>query len=174
MPDSRQSEPLDFGPGDQPIQSVPPNTPATSPVYNLTLSARKVPSPTDPTKEFVELYYSGDPQVMPEATDGLLDMRIPPGGCRIVLTLDPDIQWKFAQANEVMTLGQGMPMANYPRLGYESNRKIWFDAIYLDKPVGTPPDPHHYSLFIDILQQNGTNPIKIKIDPDILNPGDHH
>lgn len=174
MPDRRQFEPLDFSPGDQPIPSVPPGTPATAPVYNLTLSARKVASPDDASKEFVELYYTGDNQVMPEAADGLVDMRIPPGGCRIVLSLDPTIQWTFAQPDQVMTIAPGMPLANYPRLGYVSDKQIWFDAVYFAKPPGTPPEQHHYSLFINIIQRNGSNPIKIKIDPDILNPGDHH
>jgi hypothetical protein len=177
--------PFNFMPGETRIdraignEHIPNNT-----IFNITLTAKlaRISGSSPASPKYLQFYYTGTYPI--QAGDGSLDLRVPPLGCRYHIALDNTIDWEFRHdpnlpdpgdySNDAMTLGQGVPSAYYPRLFHIGTQEIWFDALYM--PVAQPGDPaamHPFSLYVSLTLQNGAAPILLKIDPDILNPGDH-
>ena len=113
--------------------------------------------------------------------DGSLDIRIPydKGLCRFTITLDSH-QWIFDNVgHDVMTFAEDVPddvvTKYYPRYKQMSPMSFQFDALPID--VGgdkTIPALHHsFNLYVKLLQPNGATPLALRIDPDIINPGNH-
>lgn len=109
--------------------------------------------------------------------DGTLDIRVPKGLTRFHMQLDDTINWAFRDDGDAMTLSGDVPEAQrayYPRLKNVDATHFWFDALPIDLPAEAPAFRHGFNLYVDLFQPDGARPIRLKIDPDIINPGDHH
>lgn len=121
-----------------------------------------------------QFHFIERPQTPDPEADGPLDIRVPKD-CTIVLRLDDALDWEYRHDNAVV-LG---PM-NYPDNGRYFNlapvivngrcREVQFNALFLKLDDYTNRDP--YALYVNLIQQGV--PQMIRIDPDIINPGDHH
>ena len=121
----------------------------------------------------LRFYFIDHPELPAPSNDGPLDIRIP-SDCLIVLRLDSTLAWEFRHDNAVM-LG---PM-NYPEVVRYCNlvpeivngrcQKVQFDARYLDVKQSNR-DPYAFYVLID--QQLPGQSLLVRIDPDMVNPGD--
>lgn len=116
--------------------------------------------------------------------DGPLDIRIMED-CTIVITVDTSVyNWELKHKHSItLGLNSVYPGDRYFNLKetFDANGHctgISFDAYYLDADVANL-DPYNLS-FLAYLQSLGgagaaaaaTAPLKVRIDPDIRNPGD--
>jgi hypothetical protein len=175
-----QKSPFDVS-GDKPMPH-PQNNETPQRVYavDMTIGIKIqdnfiVPYFTNVAQEYLEL------DVVSPGPDGSLDIRVPQGQgrCRFTIALDGH-QWMFDDVgHDIMTFGGDVPddiiATYYPRYRKIDQTSFEFDAIPID--VGDnnqiPAYRHGFNLYIKLLQPNGANALPLRIDPDIINPGNH-
>ncbi|MBI3677436.1 MAG: hypothetical protein HY243_12555 [Proteobacteria bacterium] len=102
--------------------------------------------------------------------------------CRVTLELDTSevTNWEFRvpdsshPKNDAMTVNDKLvPSGIYKNLDNHNKSKttISFDALYRN---GAKDPRHPFNLYILLNLPGVAEPTVIKIDPDILNPGDHN
>lgn len=124
-------------------------------------------------------YYFKDRPASPDPTgDGPLTIRVPQD-CTIIIKLDDAWKWEFRHENAIM-----IGTVNYPDPARYFNlvqdivdgrcMQVQFSAQYLDKDV-VNDDPYLFYVNLDQIMPDGTpaSTLAVRIDPDIMNPGDH-
>ena len=162
----------EFNPSDeQPIPPWPSPQPPPSKGDRVYVLGMK------PVDGIMQFYFVDRPQDPDPSKDGPLEIRVPKD-CTIVLRLDGAWHWEFRHENAVMLGPMNYPeFARYfnlvPKVINDRCQEVRFNALYLTAGDNTNRDP--YALYINLDQNmpdGSTAPqLVIRIDPDILNPG---
>jgi hypothetical protein len=120
---------------------------------------------------FLQFFFSSTPPAPDPSEDPPLQIRVP-DNCQIEVELDSSLQWQFRTDGDAITLGSSA-RAFYFNLTVVNPQCVSFYALYNTSGDYTNNlDP--YNIYVDISQGGATQPLEIRIDPDIENPGDHH
>lgn len=146
------------------------------------------PPPTKEVREYVigmqmvsgriRFYFVNRPKAPDPSADGPLDIRVP-SDCLIVLRLDNAFAWEFRHDNAIMFGPMNYPdFVRYcnlvPEIVNGRCQKVQFNARYLDVEEANR-DPYAFYVLLD-QQLSGAplaEPLLVRIDPDIIDPGDH-
>jgi len=131
-----------------------------------------------PVNGKIQIYFVERPQLPDPSKDGPLEIRVP-SDCVIVLKLDQAWAWEFRHDNAVMLGPSKYPEPQryfnlVPEILDGKCQKVQFNALYFNGNDKTNSDP--YALYVNLDQEmpdgSPAQQLMIRIDPDIMNPGD--
>jgi hypothetical protein len=128
---------------------------------------------------YLKIYFTAGPLAGSDPSSLPVKIIVPSGGCIISLELDTvSWNWEFVLTGDVSPVSLSATgeqtryynLATFPDPTTQKITKAQFNAIYWQ--AGAAGNIDHFNLFVMFDTSDGSEPLPIKIDPDIQNPGD--